>query len=145
LAVIVGWVALQALLLRVLPGERLLGPVTPAGVQPAYVLNGVAAWVVSHALIAGGWAAGLFRAADFYHLYGSLLVTLNLGALAFCAFLYWKGRTHPSGPDAVLTGNLLFDFFQGPELHPRLFGVNLKQLVNCRVSMMGWSATFVLF
>src|SRR5207244_3048880 len=66
-------------------------------------------------------------------------------ALVFCAFLYWKGRTYPSTTDAVYTGHALFDFFQGIELHPTLFGVNLKQLVNCRVSMMGWSLLLICF
>ena len=74
-----------------------------------------------------------------------VLATLNVLALAACAFLYWKGRHYPSSPDAVYTGRFLFDFFQGVELHPRLFGTNLKQLLNCRVSMMGWSALFLVF
>ena len=39
----------------------------------------------------------------------------------------------------------IFDFFQGVEMHPRIFGVNLKQLINCRVSMMGLSLIFVAF
>ena len=64
---------------------------------------------------------------------------------AFCGFLYWKGRRFPTTRDAVYTGNFIFDFFQGIELQPRISGVNLKQLINCRVSMMGWSVTFVVF
>ena len=70
-------------------------------------------------------------------------MTLNVGALAFCGFLYWKGRRYPLTSDAVYTGHALFDFFQGIELHPTLLGVNLKQLINCRVSMMGWSVLLV--
>ncbi|MGM0575987.1 MAG: 7-dehydrocholesterol reductase [Myxococcota bacterium] len=144
--IVVGWVVFQALLLTLLPGRRFLGPVTPEGAQPEYKLNGVLAWFVTHGLLFGvAWPAGLLDPGALYHHYGAVLVTLNIGALAFCAFLYWKGRRHPSGPDNVVTGNRLFDFFQGPELHPRLGRMNLKQLINCRVSMMGWSVVFVSF
>lgn len=136
---IVGWVALQALLLRLVPGREHLGPVTPTGQRPAYKLNGVASWVLSHALVVGTWLAGLWSATRVYEALGEILVTLNLGALVLCLLLYAKGRTYPSSTDAVYTGYFFFDFFQGIELHPTLFGVSLKQLFNCRVSMMGWS------
>src|SRR4051794_24200865 len=58
LAIIGGWTGLQLLLLLVLPGERFLGPVTPAGVRPQYRLNGVAAWAITHAVLIGGYATG---------------------------------------------------------------------------------------
>lgn len=139
-AIIVGWVVVQAILLQWLPGKRFLGPVTPAGVQPEYKLNGIAAWFITHIGLFGvAWPLGLLDPGKFFDHYGSVLVTLCLSALLFCTFLSWKGRNYPTAPDNVLTGYPLLDFFQGPELHPRLFGVNLKQLINCRVSMMGWS------
>lgn len=137
------WIAFQALLLRWLPGRRFLGPVTPAGVQPVFKLNGVAAWVITHGLIFGVlWPAGLLRPGALYDHYGAVLSLMTIAAFGFCVFLYWKGRRYPTSPDTVYTGNLLFDFFQGIDLHPRLFGMNLKQLINCRVSMMGWSVVF---
>ncbi|MCB9506249.1 MAG: 7-dehydrocholesterol reductase [Myxococcales bacterium] len=145
LGLVFGWTAIQLALLELLPGKTIQGPPTPAGERPEYKLNGVAAWVVSHALVVGAWAGGAYRAASFYATYGELVATLTLFAFAFCGLLYWKGRRYPTSRDAVYTGNPVFDFFQGVELHPRLFGVNLKQLINCRVSMMGWSATFVVF
>ena len=145
LGVIASWVGLQGILLAVLPGRTHLGPVTPTGRQPRYKLNGVAAWVVTHAGLAAAWGAGLWSPAVVYREFGSILMTLNVGALAFCGFLYWKGRRYPSTSDAVYTGHALFDFFQGIELHPALFGINLKQLIICRVSMMGWSVLLVCF
>lgn len=142
-AIIVGWITFQALLLRLVPGPEHLGPVTPTGRRPPYRLNGVAAWVISHGIVVGTWLAGLWSASRVYNALGEILVTLNLAALVVCALLYLKGRTYPSSTDAVYTGYFFFDFFQGIELHPTLFGVSLKQLLNCRVSMMGWS-TLVL-
>ncbi|MCP6646574.1 ERG4/ERG24 family protein, partial [Klebsiella pneumoniae] len=43
------------------------------------------------------------------------------------------------------TGNPIYDFFMGVELHPTVGGTSAKQLVNCRISMMGWSAIVVAF
>jgi 7-dehydrocholesterol reductase len=139
-AIIVGWIVVQAVLLQWLPGKRFLGPVTPAGVQPEYKLNGIAAWFVTHIGLFGvAWPLGWLDPGKLYDHYGSMLVTLCLSALVLCVFLSWKGRNYPTAPDTVLTGYPILDFFQGPELHPRIFGVNIKQLVNCRISMMGWS------
>lgn len=145
LGLVLGWTAFQLLLLKVLPGEHFLGPVTPTGERPAYRLNGVAAWAVTHVLLVVGLGTNLIDAVAFYEQFGSMLVTLTLTAFLFCMFLYWKGFHYPSSRDVVTTGNVLFDFFQGVELHPTFFGVSLKQLINCRVSMMGWSAIGILF
>lgn len=144
-AILGGWVVFQLVLLLALPGPTELGPITPAGNQPAYRGNGVAAWAVTHGALVAGWASGLFRASTIHRELGALLVVLNVFALAFCGFLYWKGRRYPSTTDATYTGHFVFDFFQGIELHPTLFGVSLKQLFNCRVSMMGWSALMLVF
>ncbi|WP_053237273.1 hypothetical protein [Sandaracinus amylolyticus] len=144
-AILALWVVAQTLLLAVLPGREHLGPVTPTGRQPRYRLNGVAAWAVTHVALIGTWALDLWSASTVVRELGAMIVILNVAALLFCAFLYWKGRHYPSSTDATYTGYPLFDFFQGIELHPTLLGASLKQLVNCRVSMMGWSALFLCF
>ena len=146
LAIILGWIASQWALLRWLPGPTFLGPVSPQGDRPVYRKNGVAAWFVSHGLLFGvAWPLGWIDPGALFDHYGAVLVTLNLGALALCGLLYVKGARWPTGRDVVFTGNPIYDFFQGPELHPRLLDTNLKQLVNCRVSMMGWSAICLCF
>jgi 7-dehydrocholesterol reductase len=145
LAIVLGFSLLQYVLLVALPGAKFLGPVTPTGAQPEYKLNGVAAWFVTHGLLIGGYATGVLSMTALYDELGGILTLLNVGALLFCLFLYWKGRIAPSSSDAVLTGNPLFDFFQGVELHPRAIGVSLKQLINCRISMMGWSVMCIAY
>jgi 7-dehydrocholesterol reductase len=146
-AILFGWFIIQGLLLAVLPGKHYEGPPSPTGQRPVYKLNGIAAWLVTHGGLALSWTLGLWHATTVYREFGSMLVILNLSAIVFCLFLYWKGRNYPSTPDAIWTGHAWFDFFQGVELHPRLFGVDVKQFINCRISMMGWSvliATFAL-
>ena len=137
---IVGWTALQGLLLVLVPGREHLGPPTPAGERPRYKLNGVAVWLGTHAAIVGGAGAGWIRPAVIYDRFGELLWTSSLLALLVCALLYLKGRIAPSGKDSSFSSNPIWDYWNGVELHPRLFGMQLKQLINCRVSMMAWSA-----
>ncbi len=132
--------AFQLVLMLVLPGKTFLGPVTPAGNRPEYKLNGVAAFILTHIVFyVTSVQLKLFPASIVYDHLGELLITLNLFALAFCLFLYFKGMHFPSSTDSGKNGNPIFDYYWGTELHPRLFGVSLKQLCNCRISMTGWT------
>jgi len=140
------WFALQLALLQLLPGKQHLGPVTPMGNRPAYKLNGVLAFVVTHALLyVAAYPLALFSPTIVYDHFGEIVITLSSFALVFCAFLYAKGVLAPSTTDASRSGNLIFDYYWGVELHPRLFGVSLKQLFNCRLAMMGWSVILFSF
>ena len=143
--VIFSFAALQLALLRWLPGETFCGPITPAGTRPQYKLNGVAAWLVTHTLLFAGHGLGLLRAGFVWDIFGEMLATLVLFALAFCLFLYLKGRYAPTSPDRSVSGNFIWDYYWGVELHPKAFGIELKQLINCRISMMGWSVLVCAF
>jgi 7-dehydrocholesterol reductase len=130
----------EVILLQGLPGKAFEGPITPSGARPRYKLNGIAAWFVTHALFFGcSFGLHLFKAGIVWDHFGEILATLVLFALVFCLFLYFKGRYWPTSPDRSLSGNFIWDYYWGVELHPSLFGINLKQLINCRLSMMGWS------
>jgi 7-dehydrocholesterol reductase len=132
--------ALQTVLLLVLPGKRFEGPLTPNGNRPVYKLNGIAAWIVTHALFFGcSYGLGLFNAGIAHEHLGPMLIVLDCFALVFCLGLYFKGRFAPSSKDRSVTGNFLWDYYWGVELQPTVGPINLKQLINCRISMMGWS------
>jgi 7-dehydrocholesterol reductase len=140
------FVALQVVLLEWLPGKTFDGPITPTGNRPRYKLNGTAAWLVTHALFfASSYGLGLFNAGMVWDHFGAILSTLVAFALLFCLFLYFKGRYWPTSADRSVSGNFVWDYYWGVELHPEMFGVNLKQLVNCRLSMMGWSVIVCSF
>jgi 7-dehydrocholesterol reductase len=135
---------LEAMLLVLLPGKTHRGPVTPTGKRPRYRMNGVSAWLVTHGVLIGAaWPLGLYRLGEIYENLGSMLVVCNIVALVGCGVLYWKGTHRPCSSDNGRTGNLVWDYFWGVELHPTLFGESLKQYVNCRLSMMGWSVIAV--
>lgn len=130
----------EYILLVALPGRDFEGPRAPSGVRPRYKLNGVAAWAVSHGAFFGlSHGAGLFSAGIVWDHFGPMLATLVLFALALCLGLYAKGRWAPSTEDRSVSDSFVWDYFWGTELHPRALGVSLKQLINCRISMMGWS------
>ena len=138
-AMIGGFAALELALMRLLPGARFEGPVTPSGAVPVYKANGVAAFVTTLALFLGGsYGLGLFRASVVYEHFGEILGALNLFSLAFCAALYLKGRLAPSSADHGLSGNPVFDYYWGTELYPRVLGWDVKMFTNCRFGMMGW-------
>jgi 7-dehydrocholesterol reductase len=140
------FVIFEAILLVWIPGKSFEGPITPSGVRPHYKLNGVAAWAITHVVFFGSaFGLHLFRAGIVWDHFGEILATLVLFALVFCLFLYFKGRYWPTSPDRSLSGNFIWDYYWGVELHPTFLGVNLKQLINCRLSMMGWSLIVICF
>ena len=40
---------------------------------------------------------------------------------------------------------LMYEFYRGMEIHPRLLGVDVKQWTNCRVGMMAWQILILAF
>lgn len=87
----------------------------------------------------------LIKGGIIYDNFGNLLASMNCFALVFCAFLYIKGLTFPSSSDSGATGNLLFDFYWGTELYPRIFGWDVKQFTNCRFGMVFWPLSCISY
>jgi 7-dehydrocholesterol reductase len=144
--IILVFAVLEIVLLQWLPGKTFEGPITPTGNRPRYKLNGVAAWFVTHALFfASAYGLKLFNAGIVWDHFGEILATLVLFALFLCLLLYFKGIYWPTSEDRSLSGNFIWDYYWGVELHPTVRGVNLKQLFNCRLSMMGWSVIVCSF
>lgn len=140
------FLVVELVLLLALPGKTYLGPLSPTGARPKYKLNGVLAFFVSLGLFLGGsYGAGLFSAGILWDHFGDILATIIVFALVFCLALYFKGIHAPSTGDSSSSGNFVFDYYWGTELHPTLLGVNLKQLLNCRFGMMGWAILVVSF
>ena len=138
--------AFELFLMKALPGKRFEGPVTPSGNTPVYKANGVAAFVVT---LATFWLCAypleLFSPAIVYDNFGGLIGALNVFSLVFCLMLYLKGRLKPSSTDSSYTGNIVFDYYWGTELYPRVFGWDVKMFTNCRFGMMGWPLIIISF
>lgn len=144
--IILPFAALELLLMKILPGKLTKGPVTPAGNVPVYKANGVLAFVVSIAVyFACAKVFNVFNPADVYDHYLELIGAMNLFSLLFCIGLYLKGRFFPSSTDCGLSGNMLFDYYWGTELYPRVFGWDIKMFTNCRFGLMGWALLVISY
>ena len=126
-------------LMNHVPGPTVDGPVTPTGHVPRYIENGVTAFVLHLAAFYLGSAAGLYSLGVVYDELGGILNALNYLALAAVVLLYIKGALAPCTKDVGSYGNVMMDLFWGTELYPRVLGIDVKQLTNCRFGMTYWA------
>lgn len=136
---ILPFAAFQLLLMRVVPGKITQGPVTPAGNIPVYKANGLLSFFITLvAFSVGGYILKIFDPAEVYDHYQEIIGTLNLFSVLFCLALSLKGRFIPSSTDSGASGNLIFDYYWGTELYPRVLGWDIKMFTNCRFGVMSW-------
>lgn len=140
------FIALQTILLVFLPGARFVACTTPMGNSPTYRLNGVISFFLTHVFLLLLHAAGAWRYGELFDEFGPLLAFLNQFALVATVGLYVRGILTPTNSDSGRSGNgIIWDLWMGTELHPEIAGVSLKQLINCRFALMGWSVAVVSF
>ena len=130
---ILPYAAFQLILMRILPGKETKGPITPAGNVPVYKANGLLSYFVTLAAFFGcAYGLNLFDPADIYDHYLEIIGAMNVVSLVFCALLIAKGRILPSSTDNGTSGSVLFDYYWGTELYPRVLGWDIKMFTNCR-------------
>jgi 7-dehydrocholesterol reductase len=114
---------------------------TSTGHVPRYTDNGVLFCIVFTTLFWAGSNIGLWGLYDFgifFDVFPGALAILNIFGLALCVFLVFKGKHFPSTDDHGSSGSFVKDFLWGTELYPRVFGLDIKRFINCRISMMFW-------
>lgn len=137
---------MQVVILVVFPGETFTAIPTPMGNRPQYKLNGLSSYFFTQIALLAAHCAGLWNYGALYDHFGGMLAFLGQFALVATVALYVKGLTYPTNSDSGATGSgFVWDMWHGTELHPELFGVSLKQVINCRFAMMGWSVLIVAF
>jgi len=130
-----------------LPGATVNGPQSPKGFTPTYTDNGVthcALFTLLFVLGSKELGAGLYSLGIMFDLFPGILCCLNIFGLCFGCLLVYKGYFYPSGPDTTYNG-YIFDFYWGVELYPRILGIDVKTLVNCRFSMTFWMLSGISF
>jgi len=139
-----------ALLSQKVPGTKTFcGPPAPHGFVPEYAANGFQYYFCT----LGAFLLLIFVYPDFcHHVYqdfGPIVQVLNITALAFCAYLFIKGKLFPeSGLDPLQNfqgKSWAYIFYRGVELHPTIFGADVKQWTNSRVGMMAWAMLVLVF
>ncbi|OGT50690.1 MAG: 7-dehydrocholesterol reductase [Gammaproteobacteria bacterium RIFCSPHIGHO2_12_FULL_42_13] len=144
--IILSFMAFQLALMRWVPGGTITGPETPKGNTPVYTDNGFRCFIITLGVFY--FCTGvfhLFSAAFIYDHFLEIIGALNIFSLVFCALLYLKGRLNPSSSDHSTSGNMIFDYYWGTELYPRVFGWDIKQFTNCRFGMMSWPIIILSF
>ena len=125
------YAAFELLLMRVLPGQMQSGPPSPTGHvlcthgvlrRTRHVRTAHVPWRVDPGLV-------------YDHL-GEILGALNISAVVLCWLLYFKGKYLPSNSDASVSGNLIFDYYWGTELYPRVLGKSIRTGGSCHCSSM---------
>ena len=140
------FMAIQLLMMRLVPGKRFKGPVTPTGHVPEYKANGLQCFALSIILfLAGAYKLEWYNGGIVYDILGPLLSTLNVFSFILCFGLYLKGMYAPSTADCGSSGNMLFDYYWGTELYPRVLGFDIKQFTNCRCGMMFWGISIISY
>jgi len=147
--VVLGFYLWAYLSLRIPNAPTFKGPATPkGGYVPVYSANGTQFYLIS--LVA--YFILVFLNPDIpvwvYEDFGSIAAVLNLTALLLCAYLMMKGQNAPEEKKDIEDWEgypVLYLFYRGIELHPRLADVDIKQWTNCRVGMMGWAILVINF
>jgi delta24(24(1))-sterol reductase len=140
-ALYVGFLAAQAAMSAFLPGIKIKGlPIAHlGGVRLEYNVNGLWAWYLTLIVVAGAHLSGLFTLDRLYDLYGPLLtvavIAADLVAIAVYAGAHLTRTTHR------MSGNVVYDFFMGAALNPRLGRLDLKMWAEIRVA---WILLFLL-
>ena len=140
--VTLGYFTWSIFFMVVLPGKPVHGPITPKGNIPVYKDNGFLNYIVTmtgFAILTFLLKMNGMTPTIVYDRFGDLLAFINIFALFFVLFLYFKGLYAPSSTDSGKTGGgFLFDYYWGTELYPRVFGIDIKVLTNCRFGMTVW-------
>ena len=137
--IIFSFLVFELLLIILLPGKLFYGPATPKNNIPIYKANGILAFLITMGVFCcGSFYLHLFSASQIFDNFGDILGALNILSLILCVFLYLKGRYLPSSSDSGTTGNIIFDYYWGTELYPKIGTINLKMFINCRLGMMSW-------
>ena len=136
-AIVAGWLILQALLAHYVPGRVVEGTALPDGTRLSYKLNGWRAWWLTGALLASCAALRLYSPAALADEFGPLLTTANIFTAVFCIYLYWHGRRFGT-PHERTTHNVIYDFWLGTALNPRIGDFDLKLFFEARPGLIAW-------
>jgi len=142
----IGW---SLLLMVLVPGPRAEGPITPNGNTPVYKDNGFSCFIITMiAFVALQCVLKTFTPYSVtivYDHFDEFLGTLTVFSHVLCFLLHAKGLVMPSTTDCGTSGNLIFDYYWGTELYPRIFGIDIKVFTNCRFGMTVWPLLVAIF
>ncbi len=133
------WLAFQIALDVWLPGRTVSGLRQRDGVVMQYRLNGFLSLWISVAAVAGVLLSGWVTGEQILHELGAMLVIAILFSYGFSLFLYMYGLR--SKRDEARSGNVLYDYFMGTSLNPRIGKhFDLKFFFESKIGLTTWIA-----
>ncbi|XP_071755319.2 delta(14)-sterol reductase LBR isoform X2 [Centroberyx gerrardi] len=139
LGVVLLWILFQALLYILPVGKLSEGMPLRSGERLNYRTNGFFAIVVSGVAVAAAVHLGVDLA--YIHSHFLQLAVASL-LVSFLLSVYLYARSRYTAPDQLAlggnSGNVLYDFFKGRELNPRIKNFDLKFFCEMRPGLIGW-------
>ena len=125
--------------------KKFIGPENVDGVTPIYAANGFHFWIVSTILTCLVCNTFPNFPKRFNENFIPFLVTCNIFGLFFVLYLYFRDKNEYFEMEKDKDSSALFKFYRGLKFHPRIFGVDIKQLTNCRFGMIIWQIIILIF
>ncbi|XP_069564670.1 delta(14)-sterol reductase LBR [Brachyistius frenatus] len=139
LGVVILWILFQALLYSLPVGKLSEGMPLRSGERLKYRTNGFFAVVVSAVAV----AAAVYHGVDFTYVHSHFLQLATASLLVsvlLSVYLYVRSRRAAAEQRALggNSGNMVYDFFKGRELNPRIKEFDLKFFCEMRPGLIGW-------
>jgi hypothetical protein len=132
---VVLWFGGQALLQIYAPGDWVQGSPLPDGKRLKYKMNGwFSFWLTILGLFFCCWM-GWIPATFLWDEFGPIMTSINLLTYVLCLYLYFKGK---ASPEQAYTGRVMYDYFMGTELNPRVGNFDIKLFCEARPGLTLW-------
>ncbi|KAI6659310.1 hypothetical protein LOD99_14981 [Oopsacas minuta] len=132
------WIIFQAILYLLPLGRRVPGTLLSNGKRLIYNINGLSAFIVSHILLLFFYILKI-DISYLFNYYFEFAIASIIFSLGLSVYLYVnsfrEGLLLAEGGDS---GNMLYDFFIGRELNPKIGELDLKYYFELRPGLIGW-------
>ncbi|CAL8128731.1 unnamed protein product [Orchesella dallaii] len=137
---------LWAVLWLLLPSKEIQGPQTPSGNRALYKTNGRMYYLATTGFLLSVSVIEPQICVSIYENMGPIVGTLNVIALALCLFLLIRGiQNDKEDSKEDKKTSIVYQFMLGVDLHPRLFGMDVKQLTSPRLGNMMWQIFIIVY
>ena len=133
------WFIWQAVLYVIIPGKVVEGVPLDDGTRLKYKMNGLAAMIITFAVLAllvwRDWISWDL----IYDNFGALISVITIFSSLFSVFLYFYGKSY--NQERNVSGNFIRDFFMGTGHNPRVppvRGFDFKFFCESRPGLIGW-------
>ncbi|KAG1540173.1 hypothetical protein G6F50_014401 [Rhizopus delemar] len=128
-----GFVVYSAICAYFMPGPVVQGLPLPSlkGNTLKYLCNGLSSWYLTLFLSAVLHVTGVFRLTAIIDNFGSIMTVAIIWGFTMSTLVFLSGFI--TGNQHRMSGNLIYDFFMGSILNPRIGHLDLKMWAETRV------------